>query len=250
MSGRVSSEFRTPLECRRTGSAHMESATEWLPSGLQWAFGLAALLVLGGAARMAPWDRLQDSRQLHVFLGACVTVLVLWNMRAGVMPGLDFHILGVTALSLMFGPALAMIAVAVVLAGTAINGAVAWGTLGVSFWALGVVPVLTTRLLLHAAQRLLPANYFIYVFVNAFFAAGASTVLANLALAAIMLGGGVYDLAQLNYLFLPYIPMMFFGEAFLNGILLAIFVAYRPSWVESFSDAFYLYGKSPRQGPH
>ena len=224
----------------------MESATEWLPVGLLWASAVTAGLVLAVAIRFAPWHRLQDSRQLHVFLGACVTTLVLWNMRAGVMPGLDFHILGVTALTLMFGPALAMIAVAAVLAGTALDGAIGWGTVGIGFWTLGVVPILSTRLLLYLAQRLLPANYFVYVFVNAFFAAGVGTVLGNLALAGVMLAGGVYDLAQLSYLFLPYIPMMFFGEAFLNGILLAIFVAYRPSWVASFSDAFYLYGKSRR----
>ncbi len=227
----------------------MESATEWLPTGLQWTAVLVAGLALAAAIRFAPWYRLRDGRQLHVFLGACVATLVLWKLRAGVMPGLDFHILGVTALTLMFGPALAMVAVAVVLVGTALDGAIAWGAVGIGFWTLGVVPIASTRLLLYLAQRLLPANYFIYVFVNAFFAAGIGTVLANLAVAGIMLGGGVYDLAQLSYLFLPYIPMMFFGEAFLNGILLAIFVAYRPSWVGSFNDAFYLHGKSRREPP-
>ncbi len=175
--------------------------------------------------------------------------LVLWNLRAGVMPGLDFHVLGVTALTLMFGPALTLVAVSVVLAGTVLNGAMSWESMGVGFWALGVVPVVSTAVLLRLAQRLLPANYFIYVFVNAFFAAGVGSMLANLTLAGILLSGGVYDLAQLSYLFLPYIPMMFFGEAFLNGILLAIFVAYRPGWVGSFDDAFYLYGKSRNAPP-
>jgi uncharacterized membrane protein len=227
----------------------MEWATEWLPGEVQWVLGLAALVLLAVAVRLAPWHRLRDSQQLHVFLGACVAVLVLWNMRAGVMPGLDFHVLGVTALTLMFGPALTLIAVALVLAGTALNGAMAWEAVGTGFWALGVVPVASTLALLRLAQRVLPANYFVYVFVNAFFAAGVGSVLANLSLAGILLAGGVYDLAQLSYLFLPYIPMMFFGEAFLNGILLAIFVAYRPGWVESFNDAFYLYGKSRNQ-PH
>lgn len=222
----------------------MEWATEWLPSPWRWSLGLAALVVLAWAVRRAPWSRLADSHQLHVFLGACVTVLVLWNMRAGVLPGLEFHILGVTALTLMFGPALTLIAVALVLVGTALNGSLAWGALGAGFWTLGVVPVVTTAALLRLAQCVLPANYFVYVFVNAFFAAGLGSVFANLSLAAIMLAGGVYDTAQLGYLFLPYIPMMFFGEAFLNGILLAIFVAYRPAWVASFSDAFYLYGRS------
>ena len=34
-----------------------------------------------------------------------------------------------------------------------------------------------------------------------------------------------------------------FGEAFLTGMLVAIFVIYRPQWVVTFADADYIEGK-------
>jgi uncharacterized membrane protein len=34
-----------------------------------------------------------------------------------------------------------------------------------------------------------------------------------------------------------------FGEAFLNGMTMTLLVAYRPTWVSTFQDRWYLDGK-------
>jgi uncharacterized membrane protein len=39
---------------------------------------------------------------LPIYFGAVATVSVLWILRAGIEPGFNYHLLGVTALCLMF----------------------------------------------------------------------------------------------------------------------------------------------------
>jgi uncharacterized membrane protein len=101
--------------------------------------------------------------QLNVCLGAVVALLVLWHMDVQVQSGLSFHLLGVTAITLMFG------------------------------WSLAVI--------------------------------------------------GAYSFADLSETVLPFFPLMFMPEAFLNGWILAVLVAFKPQWVYSFSDEQYLKGK-------
>jgi uncharacterized membrane protein len=40
-----------------------------------------------------------------------------------------------------------------------------------------------------------------------------------------------------------FIPLLMFGEAFLNGMAMTLLVAYRPRWVSTFHDHWYLDGK-------
>jgi len=37
--------------------------------------------------------------------------------------------------------------------------------------------------------------------------------------------------------------MLMFGEAFLNGAVITLAVAYKPQWVATFHDRWYLQGK-------
>ena len=46
--------------------------------------------------------------------------------------------------------------------------------------------------------------------------------------------------------FLPYGLLLAWGEAFLTGLLTAIFVVYEPRWMATFDDARYL---RPPKGP-
>ncbi|NIR62013.1 MAG: hypothetical protein GWO02_22280, partial [Gammaproteobacteria bacterium] len=80
------------------------------------------LPVLARAVLRAPWRDLAERGRLHAFLGACVSLMVLWRIEAGISPGLGFHYLGATVLTLMFGWRLALIALAAVLAGVTAAG--------------------------------------------------------------------------------------------------------------------------------
>lgn len=205
-----------------------------------WGANLALAGVLWGALHSAPWGRLRDPEQLHVYLGGCVVLLLLWTLRAGILPGLNFHFLGVTALTLMFGWQLALIAVSVVVAGITLNAGAGWDAVGLNVLSMGGIPIVVTCGLLRLARRRLPLNFFVFVFINAFLAAGLSNVLVGLVTALLMLGSGVYDLEALSYGYLAYLPLMLFPEGVINGSLISIFVAYRPHWVASFDDTLYL----------
>jgi len=122
----------------------------------------AVLLLL--ALFTAPWSKIRDSEAQQVYFGAMVMVLLLWIMHGGIQPGLDYHLLGVTGLTLLFEWQFALFAVSLLLAVTTWLGAAGWEAFGVNALVMGVVPIVLTRVLLYACQRWLPHNFFIYVY--------------------------------------------------------------------------------------
>lgn len=208
------------------------------------ALGYAGALVwLGWALLRMPWRRLYDNAFTHVFFGASVAALVLWSVHAGVPPTLHFHLLGVTALTLMFGWQFAAFAVTLVLFGTTLNGQGSWASFGVNLLFMGAIPVTLSWLLLTWAQRRLPHNFFIYVYINSFLAAGVSILATGAAGAGLLWLTGTHTLDWLGYQYLPYFPLMFFSEAVMNGMVMTLLVALRPDWVCSFDDNLYINGK-------
>jgi uncharacterized membrane protein len=112
-----------------------------------WASGafLCFLPVLIWSVATAPWVRLTDSAQSNVWLGAIVFLALVWNMKAGVKPGLNLHLLGATMFTLMFGRQLAIIGLASVLAAVTLNvwfsGVSGWQAYALNALVLVVVPV-------------------------------------------------------------------------------------------------------------
>ena len=96
---------------------------------------------------------------------------------------------------------------------------------------------------MHVAERRLPPNFFVYVFVAAFFGAGLSLGVAGIAGAvALTLGGG--RAAELVFgEYVPYLIYLAFGEATVSGMVLTLAVVYRPHWVATFDDARYITGR-------
>jgi uncharacterized membrane protein len=210
----------------------------WIVAG--WGVAIPVLL---WAARRAPWSRFAASEQVHVWYGSIFAVIVLWSIRATVGEGFTFHLLGVAALTLIGGPALALLGTAIALGvSIAVRGGL-WANAGIAFVAMGVVPVGTTVLALRFAERRLPPNFFVYVFVVAFFGAALSLGAAGVAGGTVLtLGGGrPADLVFGEYL--PYLVYLAFGEGTLTGMVLTLMVVYRPQWVATFDDARYIDGR-------
>ena len=202
-------------------------------------YGLALILAL----RLAPWSKFRDTEQLHVFLGATVALLVLWHMEAKVQPGLSFHLLGVTAITLMFGWSLAVLSASLALLGVTLNGDGAWSGFAMNALISGVIPITLTQILLILIRWYLPKHFFVYVMVNGFLTAGFVGVVSGYVAAWMLVASGAYTFAELDQTVLPFFPLMFLPEAILNGWLLAVLVAFKPQWVYSFSDEQYLHGK-------
>jgi uncharacterized membrane protein len=213
------------------------------PAGILWPANALLVFVLAAALRRAPLGRLFGNEFAHVYFAACVALLVLWNTGVGVLPALNFHLLGVTAVTLMFGWAYAVLAVLLACVGTLFNQAGGWETLGLNVLVTGCVPILLTQTLLRFAQRRLPHNFFVYIYVNGFLAAGLSIVIVGLVGAALVMAVDAQSSVWLTYQYYPFFPLIFFSEAFVNGMVMTALVALRPGWVSSFDDKLYLANK-------
>ncbi len=212
-----------------------------MPTGWLVAANAALVVVLLGAARTAPWRALKDTETQHAFLGGCAALVVLWSLNAGLHPGLSFHFSGVTALTLMLGWRLAVLASVPIMAGLALSGAAGWGAIGLNALVLFILPAAVTSIIHRQVQRRLPLNFFIYVLVTAHFGAMLSVATAIAAICTVYLAAGVYGADILARDFLPFAPMMLLSEGFINGLVMAVLVATRPGCVASFDDRLYLY---------
>lgn len=172
-----------------------------------------------------------DAARLHRLAAAAALVAALWGVRAALPAGPALHFLGAAALYLMFGAPLALAGIAFAALLACALGAGEWAQLPAQWLADGAVPVACAWAVHRAAERYAPPNLFVYVFVAAFAGAGLSMV-ASLA-AQRLLGASVEPFVALGL-------MLGFGEAFLTGALLTLFVVYRREWVATFDDARYL----------
>lgn len=195
------------------------------------------------SVRTGGWGRLRDPRQFNVWAGTVVALAVLWSLRAGVQPGLNFHLLGAMAFVLMFGPQLALIGLSVVLAAVTLNGAAAWSAYALNALVMMAVPLLFAHGFYRFVERRLPNHFFVYVFVTAFL--GAALTMATTGLAAMLLlyAADAYPVRYLLQNYLPYYVLMGFAEATITGMCVTIFVVYRPAWVGTFDDSRYLLNK-------
>jgi uncharacterized membrane protein len=199
-----------------------------------------AVAVLLFALARAPWRQFRDSGFQHVFFGACVAVFFIWQLRVGIVSALPMHFLCLTTLTLMFGVPLAILAAAILTGAMCITGLEAWQSWPGSFLALGMVPILITRLTLLASQRYLPPNPFVYIFICGFFGAAAAMLAAMAVNSVLLLGFDQMPLDQLRQSYLSVLPLMMFPEAFINGLIVTGLVVFKPAWIPSFDDEVYL----------
>lgn len=221
----------------------MEFSGDLFPTSWIWFFAAGYAWVISRALRWADWARLRYPDQLNVWLGAVVALLLLWTLRTDIQPGFSWHLSAMVTLTLMFGWSLAILAGSLALGVTTGIGLNDWVGFAPSALVFIVLPVTLTQVVLGLTRAYLPKHYFIYVFINAFLAAGVIAVLVAMVATVLLLLSGAYTLHQLSDTYLLFLPLMFFPEAVLNGWLISIMVGFKPSWVGSFRDEEYLHGK-------
>jgi uncharacterized membrane protein len=214
-----------------------------IPAAWHWValLGFAALLAV--AMLRAPWRRLADPSRQHAWLGSIVLLSGLWMMRAGIQPGLGFHLLGATVCTLMFGPWLAFVAMTLVVAGAALAGVIDLAGLPITALLMGALPIAVSLGILRASQRWLPSHFFVYIFAVAFFGAAAAMLITGVAASGLLVASGAYALETVRSDYLPWYLLLSWAEAFVSGGAVTLMVVYRPQWVATFDDARYLTGK-------
>ena len=91
----------------------------------------------------------------------------------------------------------------------------------------------------HWVSRL-PANIFIFIFLNGFWAAAVGMVFTGVILVGLLDWADVFDTAVLWKTAFPVFFLIAWAEAFLSGISTAIFIALKPQWICTFDDGRYL----------
>ncbi len=190
----------------------------------------------------APWQLLKHNQLHSLFSLATVLLAGLWWLKAGAHPGLEFHLLGLTTMVLIFGWRLALVA-----GGTAVilvsGFAGEWLASGVNGLIGVVVPVFLAKVLHRLIYLRLPRHFFVYVLVAAHFSSMA--VIGSV----IVAGGfmlwllGVYPWSLVWSDFLIFLPLVLIPEGFLNGAIMTTLILLRPEWVRSFDDRDYIDGK-------
>lgn len=209
---------------------------------------VAAVMVLA-ALWLRPW-RMLDGALLSPFLAGLVLLPWFWMLpqmlpRSLVAGGISVQLSGACLMTLLLGWPLAV----VLLSGVA---AVVWlvGSLEPEVWLsqwvwIGLVPATLTLALGAVLRRWLPAQVFVYILGRGFLGTALCIFLAGVLYELLyhLVGGvGVEQALVARWL-------MAWGDAFLTGMLVAIFVAFKPEWLATWSDQRYLVPPPPPPGP-
>lgn len=222
----------------------MNSTALVLPESFQL-LGWLGLALLGWRWLMSgDWRRLAEPARLNLFLGATVALLALWQIRAGVKPGLVFHLYGISGMTLMFGFWRASFAGALILLINGVFGRGNLAVLGAEAMLYAALPAAVSWGVHRVLERRLPNHFFIYVLGNGFFGAALAVATIGLATTAVMATGGVYPLDYLLASYTPYAALLLsWAEAFSTGMAITMIAVYRPAWLETFDDARYIQNK-------
>jgi uncharacterized membrane protein len=185
--------------------------------------------------------------QLHSgpFLGGMVALTLLWFLTARSTLGLEYHFHGAMLFTLLYGWRHAFIAMVIIELITSLVGQ----PFSFAYFALNnllfvLLPIYIANRIHTRVEKYLPPNFFVFIFVSAFFGAA-------LSLAAML----VFSTTLLNLLadiswnrlwkdYLIFLPLMMFGEAFMTGMLMTLLALFKPRWVKGFDEKRYFSNKS------
>lgn len=199
--------------------------------------------ILAFAIYRAPWSILLQKDSSNILFASCAVIFLFWHLKINVDDGLSVHLLGSTILTLMFRWQVALMANAVILAGMTLTSDANFQAFAMNALISGVVPVTISYLIWRVNERFLPANYFVYIFVAAFLAAGVSIFTCGV-ISHQLLSHIDNQLIEeiLDQYMLIFIPIMY-PEAFITGGVISVFVIYKPEWIATFDDRRYLHNK-------
>lgn len=204
--------------------------TDNLLSGVQVLITSVLFLVgLWFAFRQADWQRLRADQALqHSFFGAAVVLGFLWQLRAGVSPGLSVHLFGITAITLMLGWGLAVFAGLLALLIVVITGREPWHLFGVNGLVTVIIPALVSHGIMLWERRTNFRNFFAYIFFCGFFGAGIAVGIAGCVMVAMLWFGGAYSWYELVHEYLRYLPLILLPEGFINGTVVTGLMVFHP----------------------
>jgi uncharacterized membrane protein len=201
-----------------------------------WPDTLLALSAVGVALALRPWRATVRGGPPWPWLAWWMLMPALWGADRYVAIPVAQPLSGACLLMLMAGWPLAVLALLPVAGLTMLlAGLDAAEALHRMVW-LGVVPATLAMTLGAALRRWLPNHLFVYILGRGFFATAIAGSLAG-AMSAVL--QGVPPGLQAPDLLLARV-LAGWGDAFLTGMVVAIFVAFQPQWLATYADRIYL----------
>jgi uncharacterized membrane protein len=199
---------------------------------IEFTFSLIALAV---ALWFRPWRMLQGAL-LTPALAAVVLLPGVWLLPQTLPQGLQIQLSGACLLLLLLGWPLTVLVLALVASLVWLLGqADAQATLSQWVW-IGLAPATLSLLIGAALRRWLPANMFVYTLGRAFMGTAVAVFLSGVLMELLhrLVGAPAIEQALVGRW------LMAWGDAFLTGMFAAIFVAFAPQWLATWSDERYL----------
>ena len=199
-----------------------------------WLDLLLATAALAVALALRPWRAVTGLPWPALALWAALPLL--WSVdRLSAMPVMQplagscllLMMLGWPLAVLMLLPVVGLMAVMTDLGATELLQRLVW---------LGLVPITLSMGIGAALRRWLPHHLFVYILGRGFFATGLALGLAGVA--SVALNGVPYGLNADDVMLARVLAAS--GDAFITGMFVAIFVAFRPQWLATYADRIYL----------
>ncbi|MGM0951579.1 MAG: energy-coupling factor ABC transporter permease [Pseudomonadota bacterium] len=215
--------------------------TENLLSTGQWLVtAVLFVVILIAAVRGADWKAFRNNNATqHAFFGAAVALGFVWQLRAGISPGLAIHIFGLTVITLMLGWALAVLSGLLALVITVVTGREPL----VMFAANGLITVMIPALVSHGImlweRRRNFRNFFAYIFFCGFFGAGLSVAVAGVAMCLLLWTSGTYTFDNLVHEYIRYLPLFMLPEGFINGVFVTGLMVFHPDRLSTLDQRRY-----------
>lgn len=212
----------------------MGVSTGLLPSHWLWLCHLFYGGLLISAIRHAEWQRLWAHRSLQHLLGAAVVgLMLLWQIRAGISPGLEIHFLGLTALTLAVGWSFAVIGASIALLGTTIMGSEVVEAFSFNALFACIVPISLSYLICMIERYIGFRIFFAYIFICAFFGGALAVVGSWLLIASLLWIADAYSMREITEYFLIYLPLIAFPEGVVNGTIITGMLVYMPQYLKT-----------------
>lgn len=200
-----------------------------------------ALVALVVALLLRPW-RMLSGPLLTPALAAMALLPWLWLLPQHMPQGLQIQLSGASLMVLILGWPLAVPVLAFV-------GLVVWAVghndaaTVLSQWVwIGLVPASITLGIGQLVRRWLPPNPFVYTLGRGFLGTAVAVFLSGVLLEVVhrLVGGALQEQVLIARW------LMAWGDAFLTGMFTAVFVAFAPQWLATWSDERYLGGPHER----
>lgn len=181
-----------------------------------------------------------DKKIQHLVFGCAASVFFLWIFRTGIYPGLNVHFLWLTALLLVLGFRWAVVSAFLALLGVTLIGKESWSMFGINGLLGVMVPLSLSYLVYSFAFHKLSRHVFVYIFICAFLPGALMIAIKMYLLGGYFFIDNHYDWLTIKDNYLVLIWLLLFPEGMLNGMTMTLLIIYKPQWVYTFYEKFYI----------